>query len=114
MNDLEPVPSSCAVLVEQVGPNVRRRDSSQVTVMTARWGAGSTPGREFAPAVPTTRAGDVAVPAHTNVAEVRLHASIHNHFPTERHLQNRNTHKITSAAAHANGADFWLPDTRVG
>jgi putative transposase len=30
------------------------------------------PGREFAPAVPTTRACDVAAPEHTDVAEVRL------------------------------------------
>lgn len=29
-------------------------------------------GREFAPTVPTTRAGSVAVPAHANVADVRF------------------------------------------
>jgi putative transposase len=28
-----------------------------------------------------------------------VHASVHNHFPTERHLQNRNTYKQTRAAA---------------
>ncbi len=30
-----------------------------------------------------------------------VHASVHNHFPTERHLQNRNTYKQTRAAALA-------------
>ena len=28
-----------------------------------------------------------------------VHASIHNHFPTERHLQNRDTHEMSRAAA---------------
>jgi putative transposase len=28
-----------------------------------------------------------------------VHASVHNHFPTERHLQNRSTYKQTRAAA---------------
>lgn len=30
-----------------------------------------------------------------------VHASVHNHFPTERHLQNRNIYKQTRAAALA-------------
>jgi putative transposase len=30
-----------------------------------------------------------------------VHASVHNHFPTERHLQNRNTYKLTRADALA-------------
>jgi putative transposase len=30
-----------------------------------------------------------------------VHASVHNHFPTERHLQNRDTYKTTRAAALA-------------
>jgi putative transposase len=30
-----------------------------------------------------------------------VHASVHNHFPTERHLQNRNIYKLTRAAALA-------------
>ena len=30
-----------------------------------------------------------------------VHASVHNHFPTERHLQSRNTYRITRAAALA-------------
>ena len=30
-----------------------------------------------------------------------VHASVHNHFLMERHLQNRNTYKITRAAALA-------------
>ena len=30
-----------------------------------------------------------------------VHASVHNHFPTERHLQSRNTYKTTRAAALA-------------
>ena len=30
-----------------------------------------------------------------------VHASVHNHFPTERHLQNRNTYKQARAAALA-------------
>ncbi len=28
-----------------------------------------------------------------------VHASVHNHFPTERHLQNRDTYKTTRAAS---------------
>ena len=35
-----------------------------------------------------------------------VHASIHNHFPTERHLQNRNTYKLTRAAALAEWRDL--------
>ena len=30
-----------------------------------------------------------------------VHASVHNQFSTERHLQNRNTYKATRAAALA-------------
>jgi putative transposase len=30
-----------------------------------------------------------------------VHATVHNHFPTERHLQNRNTYKLTRAVALA-------------
>ena len=30
-----------------------------------------------------------------------VHASVHNHFPTERHLQNRDIYKLTRAAALA-------------
>ena len=30
-----------------------------------------------------------------------VHASVHNHFPTERHLQDRNAYKLTRAAALA-------------
>ena len=30
-----------------------------------------------------------------------VHASVHNHFPTERHLQDRNTYKQIRAAALA-------------
>ena len=34
------------------------------------------------------------------------HASVHNHFPTERHLQNRNAYKLTRAAALAEWRDL--------
>jgi putative transposase len=30
-----------------------------------------------------------------------VHAAVHNHFPMERHLQNRNTYKEARAAALA-------------
>lgn len=30
-----------------------------------------------------------------------VHASVHNHFPTERHFQDRNTYKQTRAVALA-------------
>ena len=30
-----------------------------------------------------------------------VHASVHNHFPTERHLQNRDIYRLTRAAALA-------------
>jgi putative transposase len=32
---------------------------------------------------------------------VSFHASVSNHFSTERHLQNRDTYKLTRAAALA-------------
>jgi len=35
-----------------------------------------------------------------------VHASVHNHFPTERHLQDRNTYKQTRAAALGGGGTF--------
>jgi len=38
---------------------------------------------------------------HTLQKFASVHASIHNHFPTERHLQDRNAYKITRAAALA-------------
>jgi putative transposase len=41
-----------------------------------------------------------------------VHASVQNHFPTERHLQNRDTCKQTRASL--SGAAFSLPDTELG
>jgi putative transposase len=38
---------------------------------------------------------------HTLQKFASMHASVHNHFPTERHLQNRNAYKQTRAAALA-------------
>jgi putative transposase len=38
---------------------------------------------------------------HTLQKFASVHASVHNHFPTKRHLQNRNTYKQTRAAALA-------------
>ena len=35
-----------------------------------------------------------------------VHASVHNHFPTERQLQNRKTYKTTRAAALAEWRGF--------
>jgi putative transposase len=35
-----------------------------------------------------------------------VHASVHNHFPTERHLQDRNAHRQTRAAALAEWRDL--------
>jgi putative transposase len=35
-----------------------------------------------------------------------VHASVHNHFPTERHLQNRDHYKLTRAAALAEWRAF--------
>lgn len=44
-----------------------------------------------------------------------VHASVHNHVPTERHLQNRNIYKQTRVAAFGpSGAAFSLPDRNVG
>ena len=44
-----------------------------------------------------------------------VHASVHNHFPTERHLQDRNAYKQTRAAALGpSGAAFSLPDRHTG
>jgi len=39
-----------------------------------------------------------------------VHASVHDHFPTERHLQNRDHCKLYRAAALASGAAFSQPD----
>jgi putative transposase len=36
-----------------------------------------------------------------------VHASVHNPFPTERHLQNRNSQKQTRAAAVAEWRDLF-------
>ncbi len=38
---------------------------------------------------------------HTLQKFASVHASVHNHFPTERHLQDRTTHMQTRAAARA-------------
>ena len=38
---------------------------------------------------------------HTLQKFASVHASVHNHFPTERHLQDRNTYKTARAAALA-------------
>ena len=35
-----------------------------------------------------------------------VHASVHNHFPTERHLQNRTHYKLHRAAALAEWRGF--------
>ncbi len=35
-----------------------------------------------------------------------VHASVRNHFPTQRHFQNRNTYKETRAAALAEWCGF--------
>ena len=43
-----------------------------------------------------------------------VHASVHNHFPTERHLQNRDTYKLTSAAALAEWRGLLAALTRGG
>jgi putative transposase len=36
---------------------------------------------------------------HTWEKLASVHASVHNHFPTERHLQDRNAYKLTRTAA---------------
>jgi putative transposase len=38
---------------------------------------------------------------HTLQKFASVHATVHNHFPTESHLQNRYTYKQTRAAALA-------------
>ena len=43
-----------------------------------------------------------------------IHASVYNHFPKKRHLQNRGTYKLTRAAATPSGAAFLWPDANVG
>jgi putative transposase len=40
---------------------------------------------------------------HTLQKFASVHASVHNHFPMERHLQDRNTYKQTRAAALVEG-----------
>ena len=43
-----------------------------------------------------------------------VHASVHNHFSTERSLQNRNVYKQTRAALAERGAAFSLLDPKTG
>jgi putative transposase len=43
---------------------------------------------------------------HTSQKFASVHASVHNHFPTERHLEDRNTYKQTRAAALAEWRDL--------
>ena len=60
------------------------------------------PRREFASAVSTKRASDVAVPTNAHAAKFSsVHASIHNHFNQERHLVSRIIYKDRRSAALA-------------
>jgi putative transposase len=43
---------------------------------------------------------------HTLQKFASVHASVHNHFPTERHLQDRNAYKQIRAAALAEWRDL--------
>lgn len=43
-----------------------------------------------------------------------VHASVDNHFPTERHFQDSNTLKQIRAVALASGAAFLLSNRKAG
>jgi putative transposase len=49
----------------------------------------------------TKRAGGVALQTNANIAEIRLHSAVHNHFNQERHLYSRENFKLNRAAALA-------------
>ncbi|GGO34417.1 hypothetical protein GCM10010991_25160 [Gemmobacter aquaticus] len=50
---------------------------------------------------------------HTLQKFASVHASVHNHFPTERHLQDRNAYKQARAAALAEWRDLFA-DRQAG
>ena len=59
-------------------------------------------GRKFPPAVPTTRTGDAEVPGRKTLQKfAAAHASIHNHFNHDRHLNRRDIFKQNRSAALA-------------
>jgi putative transposase len=60
------------------------------------------PGGELTSAVPKTRTGDGEVQGREDPSEVcRRHASIHNHFNQDRHLNRRYIFKQMRSAALA-------------
>ena len=62
-------------------------------------------GEEFTSAVQKTGRRDVEIPGHRDIKTLQkfgsIHASIHNHFNLERHLNRRETFKENRAAALA-------------
>jgi len=62
--------------------------------------------RKFPPAVPTTRTSDAEVQGRKDPTEfAAAHASIHNHFNHDRHLNRREIFKQNRAAALADGVN---------
>ena len=60
------------------------------------------PGGKFTPAVQETGRGDVEIQGREDPAEIRsVHASIHNHFNLDRHLNSRSVFKQNRSAALA-------------
>ena len=59
-------------------------------------------GRKLTPAIQAMRRGDVEIPGREDPAKVSsVHASIHNHFNLERHLNSREIFKQSRSAALA-------------
>ena len=75
------------------------------------------PGRNPAPAIPTTRAGDVAVPTHAKIAEVRLSACLGPQPlsdgappPEPQHLQadpRRRSHRVVRPSCGLTSGRGW-------
>ena len=63
---------------------------------------GSTTAQKIPPAVPTTRTSDAEVQGRKDPTEIAAaHASIHNHFNHDRHLNRRDIFKQNRSAALA-------------
>jgi len=61
-------------------------------------------GRKLVFTIPATRARNAQISTDEIVAEIRfasLHANVHNHFNSDRHLTDRQTYKGNRSAAMA-------------
>jgi hypothetical protein len=65
------------------------------------------PGGEFTSAVPTKGSGDVEISQHQDPAKfASIHASVHNHFNLDRHLNRRDIFKQNRSTALPSGVNW--------